>query len=302
MVIKHLLILFHILCFCAGCVSITLSALFYSRKKVFWFRYYLAFIISLTILNFLMMVKMFYNIVEVPYGNYIEAGLSALVLVDLGFLVYFLPYFTTWVISVPWRQPYITIFTLLTIVYSVLVILHTFVWPGYPPIHIALVVIFSAMLFYCIGVIMKNRNRIKDPALKRLCMTFVYLSTVFCPIIIVDALLPMTSARQYLFLPAGSFSFPLYSFWFNIMVMVFLLEYFYRLPEPTGSPPSLEKFEHYKITEREREIILLLKQGLTYKEIGEQLFISANTVNNHVAKIYSKTGAGNRFQLVRILF
>lgn len=283
-------------------MAIALSALFYKRKRVFWFRYYLAFVVSLTILIFLMLVRLFYNIVEVPYGRYIDAGITALVLVDLSFLIFFLPYFTTWVIAVPWRQPYILIFSLLTVVYATLAILYTFVWPGCAPIHIALVVIFSAMLLYCIGVILKNRDRIKDPAMKRLCMAFVYLSAAFCPILIVDALLPMTALGKNAFLPAGSFSFPLYSFWFNIMVMVFLFDYFYRLPEPAGSPPSSEKFEHYKITEREREIILLLKQGLTYKEIGDQLCISANTVNNHVAKIYDKTGAGNRFQLVRILF
>jgi DNA-binding CsgD family transcriptional regulator len=301
-IVKHLLILFHILCLCAGSLSIALSALFYKRKRVFWFRYYLGFTISLTILIFLMMVKTFYKIVEVPYGHFIDAGLTALVLVDLNFLIFFLPYFSTWIISVPWRQPYVTIFSSLAALYFVLVILYTFVWPLNTLLHISLVVIFSGMLLYCIGVLLKNRNRIKDPALRRLCLAFVFLSAAFCPVIIIDAMIPMAFPGRIPFLPAGSFSFPLYSFWFNILVIIFLLDYFYRLPEPAGTPPSTERFDHYKITEREREIILLLKQGLTYKEIGDQLCISAHTVNNHVAKIYSKTGAGNRFQLVRILF
>jgi uncharacterized membrane protein len=47
-----------------------------------------------------------------------------------------------------------------------------------------------------------------------------------------------------------------------------------------------DKFEemcrYYKLTTREIEIVLLVRRGLTYKEISDQLFIAAKTVENHI--------------------
>jgi DNA-binding CsgD family transcriptional regulator len=56
----------------------------------------------------------------------------------------------------------------------------------------------------------------------------------------------------------------------------------------------------YGITARERSIILMLMQGITSKEIADALFIAPNTVKNHVANIYQKTGAGTRVELFRL--
>ena len=48
------------------------------------------------------------------------------------------------------------------------------------------------------------------------------------------------------------------------------------------------------LTRREVEVIRVLAQGKTNPEIGEQLFISLNTVTRHLSHIYTKTGAANR--------
>ena len=50
---------------------------------------------------------------------------------------------------------------------------------------------------------------------------------------------------------------------------------------------SNEKF-FFDLTEREREILQLLVDGLSYKEIGTRLNISANTAKKHVINIYNK--------------
>src|SRR5207249_4074374 len=44
------------------------------------------------------------------------------------------------------------------------------------------------------------------------------------------------------------------------------------------------------ISGREREVAELVLSGLTYKQIGEQLFISAKTVENHVARMRQRLG------------
>lgn len=52
------------------------------------------------------------------------------------------------------------------------------------------------------------------------------------------------------------------------------------------------------ITEREREILCWLREGMSNQQIGEQLSISALTVKNHVQKILRKLNAANRAQAV----
>ncbi len=52
------------------------------------------------------------------------------------------------------------------------------------------------------------------------------------------------------------------------------------------------------ITEREREILLCVRDGMSNQQISERLGISALTVKNHVQKILRKLGAANRAQAV----
>ena len=54
------------------------------------------------------------------------------------------------------------------------------------------------------------------------------------------------------------------------------------------------------LTEREREVMLLLVRGLHNRRIGEQLGISPRTVEVHRARILSKSGANNIVELVRL--
>jgi DNA-binding CsgD family transcriptional regulator len=52
------------------------------------------------------------------------------------------------------------------------------------------------------------------------------------------------------------------------------------------------------LSEREREVAVLVLQGLTYKQIGEQLFISAKTVEHHVARMRQRLGSTSRGELL----
>jgi len=48
------------------------------------------------------------------------------------------------------------------------------------------------------------------------------------------------------------------------------------------------------LTGREREVLVLVAQGRTNREIGENLFISEKTASVHVSNIMAKLGAANR--------
>jgi DNA-binding NarL/FixJ family response regulator len=53
------------------------------------------------------------------------------------------------------------------------------------------------------------------------------------------------------------------------------------------------------LSEREREVLQLVARGHTYKEIGEDLFISAKTVENHVRNILKKLQLNRKQELIR---
>ncbi len=59
--------------------------------------------------------------------------------------------------------------------------------------------------------------------------------------------------------------------------------------------------QSYKLTKREIEIALLVRQGLSYKDISEKLFISGKTVENHLQHIYEKTSVNNRVAMLNKL-
>ena len=60
--------------------------------------------------------------------------------------------------------------------------------------------------------------------------------------------------------------------------------------------PEIKGFD--ELTEREKEILELLSQGLLYKEIADKKFISIDTVKKHVGNIYRKLHVNNKVEAV----
>jgi two-component system nitrate/nitrite response regulator NarL len=56
-----------------------------------------------------------------------------------------------------------------------------------------------------------------------------------------------------------------------------------------------------RLTEREREVALLVTEGLCNKSIARRLNLAEGTVKVHVHNIYRKFGIGNRVRLAVIL-
>ncbi|MFU8853955.1 LuxR C-terminal-related transcriptional regulator [Micromonospora sp. SL1-18] len=56
-----------------------------------------------------------------------------------------------------------------------------------------------------------------------------------------------------------------------------------------------------RLSDREHEVAELVLAGLTYREIGDRLFISAKTVEHHVARMRSRLNCANRAELLALL-
>ena len=59
-------------------------------------------------------------------------------------------------------------------------------------------------------------------------------------------------------------------------------------------PPSPSHTDHEGLSHRELEVLRLIAEGCSNREIGERLFISQHTAANHVRSILQKSGCANR--------
>jgi len=63
-------------------------------------------------------------------------------------------------------------------------------------------------------------------------------------------------------------------------------------------PPALRKLT---VTSREMDVLVLVAERLSNKEIGERLYLSTRTVEKHVQQLLSKTNTHNRSELASVL-
>jgi two-component system, NarL family, response regulator LiaR len=75
-----------------------------------------------------------------------------------------------------------------------------------------------------------------------------------------------------------------------------------EVPVPAGEPftPDEKKREDLSITRRELEVLELIAQGMSNREIAEKLYVSENTVKTHSSRVFDKLGARRRTQAVQL--
>lgn len=123
------------------------------------------------------------------------------------------------------------------------------------------------------------------------------MSATFLPLIV-------TFPLDLIFFRDHSFKLAYLSFSIYVVFLYLFISrhYFqdYDMPCPEQHIPHAILHEH-GISVREEQIIGLLVEGKTNREIAEELFISANTVKTHIKNIYGKLDVSNRVQLFSLL-
>jgi two-component system, NarL family, nitrate/nitrite response regulator NarL len=76
----------------------------------------------------------------------------------------------------------------------------------------------------------------------------------------------------------------------------------WQMSSQEKSAPDPQTKRISSLTERERQVINLIAEGLKNRQIAERLFISPTTVTHHLSSIYSKLGVSDRLELVIYAF
>ncbi len=220
---------------------------------------------------------------------------NTITMAAMSFVIVFLPYFLSWVIAKPWRRLQTLRFYPFALGYfgiglaSLIVKNEVFdFW-----VKIGQTLIFLGMYVYCIVTLWVNLKSIEDKASRGVALSINIVSLALIPLSILSVFFPAVSA----------FSYPIYILAFSIIIVVYNYIRFGEDKKKEQNPPalSLDSLSKYRISEREFTVIQLICEGLTNKEIAQELSISVNTVNNHVANIFSKMEVRSRIDLLRAL-
>lgn len=161
--------------------------------------------------------------------------------------------------------------------------------------------IIISILGYIFILTIVNSEKIKKEVRRLL---YAYLILI-CMITIVIEITNIFNGLPYIFYKIPYV--PCAYFLINI-IAVYYLKKFFKI-EKKGQGEAIKEFEKndmmnheflkkYGVTERELEIIDLIVEGKSNNDIGKQLFISVNTVRNHIYNIYKKVGIKNRYELI----
>lgn len=84
--------------------------------------------------------------------------------------------------------------------------------------------------------------------------------------------------------------------WLDSHTTAAVMRQFASVSSDVASMPSKSR-ERSPLSQREREIVALVAQGYKNKEMAEKMFISEQTVKNHLHNIFDKLGVSDRLEL-----
>ncbi|MFA5468716.1 MAG: helix-turn-helix transcriptional regulator [Sphaerochaetaceae bacterium] len=272
-------------------MTLVLAVVYHIREDIEWTKFFIIFHISLLLVMILQVLMVFVNLFLGPTAAYVTGiVIQGLLAANVSFLIVFIPYFSSWNIAKPWRNPLIFIFFFLASAYMALAVLDI-IFQGVWAFQASMMLIFILTLFFSIADIIRNLKTISDPGVRVVSKAIIIDSFVMMPLLVISVIYP---AYRHL-------SYPIYFMSFSVIILVYLLTYFTSMPLIKEQDLSYEVVSQFNISQREYAVVKLIKEGLTNKEIAGELDISVNTVNNHIANIFAKTKVRSRIDLLNVL-
>ena len=311
----YILLILYLIAFIIGFSTIIYSIIYYIIERITWLKYY---IIFLSIFGFLLLIRAvkLISFLAVPsfFSNEIFNTLYLFILsVSMSLMLYFIPAFLYRFLGLKWAVKENVEYLILSVIFFVLSILGILLHFNF---YIIANRIFYLSILYLFILGFINYKNLKDSTIKFIVKILGLITIFIYPILVYQLIILNKNTFDI-----GSIDITLILFyiWWNLVMLGYLLWYFISIiknknmfvnKELTKSnssnikekeiinKPQLKKEEEINLTKREKEILFYLLSGKTNKEVSIILKISLNTVNNHVANIYDKSGVKNRVELV----
>lgn len=299
---RHLLFFFYILSFALMTAAFILGILYHLKERKLWKFKGCLFLGFILFLLFTSGLRFYLYEIAGLRSDVVRITVRLLYVTGYSLLIYYLSATINYLLNRPWKK--IRLWWIIGASVSYFISGVVLLIKGISPIwNLPQGFFFFTAFVFVLMDALRSLPLIRDRR-GRLTVTLLFSGTfIFLPVLLV------VRVAAELFYPGVDnelLLFPVQTMYFNWLagvIIYFLMNRILssdKVPLPLSEKP-LSFFEERGITGREREIILFLEKGLTYKEIGSELFISANTVSNHVASIYKKTGQRSRVEMLNVL-
>lgn len=315
-IFNYILLILYLIAFIIGFSTIFYSVIYYIIERITWLKYYIVFLFLFGFLLLIRAIKLL-SFLAIPLflSNSIFNILYYFTLsVYMSLILYFIPAFLYRFLNLKWKVKENVSYLILSVVFFILSILGIILNFNF---YIVANIIFYLLILYLLILGFINYKNIKDKMMK-LIVKILGLITIFIYPIMVYQLI--TINKNSLDIGSIDIILVLFYIWWNLVMLGFLLWYFINiiknknmfvnesLNNNSNDLKNIEnennaikkelKEEIINLTKREKQILSYLLSGKTNKEVALILDISLNTVNNHVANIYDKSGVKNRVELV----
>jgi DNA-binding CsgD family transcriptional regulator len=145
----------------------------------------------------------------------------------------------------------------------------------------------------CFAILLANRKAVR-PGLSRGIVRAAVTALAACiPLLLANDVLAFAGTGPFL-LPTDALGFLALSGGVLVCTLLVLLG-----GRRKPGPVDLDAFcSEHELSVREREVLVLLADGLRYKQIADRLGISLDTVKSHASRVYRKTEASGRTDLL----
>lgn len=311
-VFNYLLLIFYLLSFVIGFSTIFYSIVYYIIESILWLKYYIIFLFTFGILIFIRTIRLI-TLLTLPSftsNNIFNMLYFFILTLAMALMLYFIPAFLYRFLKIKWSIKTNLSYLILSVFYFVLSIIGILTSFN---IYILSSMIFYISIFYLLVVGFLNYKNIEDKTIKFIVKVLGIITILIYPVLIYQLII---YRKDFMNINSIDVTLMLFYTWWNLVMLCYLLWYFISMIKSNNNRISdslcekndesdnniklEEKIEvnGFNLTKREKQILSYLLSGKTNKEISLIFDISLNTVNNHVANIYYKSGVKNRVELV----
>jgi DNA-binding CsgD family transcriptional regulator len=169
-------------------------------------------------------------------------------------------------------------------------------------IDVFLLLVIEGILCGTMIYLLSGARQLKESSKQKAVRVFAALYLIPISLVLVVSILHILAgvSNNVLIIFVSIYLFIIYGM--SILYLKRFMEIYHgRLEVLNPNKESLEAlYKKYNISKREQEVIVLVCEGKTNKQIEDQLFISLQTVKDHITRIYRKTGVRNRVQLTNL--